>query len=101
MAKRDEKLYDRLRKGGVKKKVATRVSEALPRKGRRSRPRQNALRTSSLLRRSQSETAPVVALASVRTRPKSGSDSKGERRQTPERSSQTQTQGSQELDSPF
>ena len=33
MAKRDEKLYDRLRKGGVRKKVATRVSEALPRKG--------------------------------------------------------------------
>ena len=35
MAKRDEKLYDRLRKGGVRKKVATRVSEALPRKGRK------------------------------------------------------------------
>ena len=33
MAKRDKNLYDSLRKGGVRKKVATRVSEALPRKG--------------------------------------------------------------------
>jgi hypothetical protein len=33
--KRDKNLYDRLRKGGVRKKVATRVSEALPRKGRK------------------------------------------------------------------
>lgn len=31
--KRDKNLYDKLRKGGVRKKVATRVSEALPRKG--------------------------------------------------------------------
>ena len=35
MAKRDEKLYDRLRKGGVRRKVVTRVSEALPRKGKK------------------------------------------------------------------
>ncbi len=31
--KPDKKLYDRLRAGGVRKKVASRVSEALPSKG--------------------------------------------------------------------
>jgi hypothetical protein len=31
--KPDKNLYGRLRKSGVRKKVATRVSEALPRKG--------------------------------------------------------------------
>ena len=32
-AKRDKRLYDRLRDSGVRKKVANRVSEALPVKG--------------------------------------------------------------------
>ena len=98
--KRDKNLYDKLRKGGERRRS---------RLGYRRRCRERA----KVAVHGKTRRGPALGAAeSIRDRAcggsrkrskaaKKGSDSKGERRQTPERSSQTQTQGSQELDSPF